>query len=507
MTPKPCNSLILLSDEQDAMALSCAGHAWVKTPRLDALAARGTRFVNAFTPSPICVPARASLATGRWVHQDGRYWDNASGYDGAVRGWCHDLKDAGHRVEAIGKLHYQNAQADTGFTRQQRSMHLAGGIGQVWGSVRDPLPDMARESHLFDKLGAGHSPYNQFDMGCAQDAAQWLAERAVTPCDKPWTLFVGFVAPHFPLVVPQRFLDAIDIDALPLPTLHPDRGYRRHPWVQRQAVFSDADAELGTDARRRLALASYCALVSFLDEQVGVVLQALADSGQEASTRVIFSSDHGDNQGARGMWNKSTLYREATNVPLIVSGPGVPRGQVCHTNTNLVDIAPTVLASAGLPIPGDLPGRSLVALAAEPDDDQRIGFSEYHAVGSPSAAFMLRQGRWAYHHYVGFAPELFDVVADPDQMHDLAGDSAQVGVLKDFDLLLHTWLDPKMVDRRAKDDQNVLVARFGGRQQALQTGPAGATPAPRPADQGFDRMLPDPAWPRKNRKPSRVRIE
>jgi len=477
MTTTPTNVLILLSDEQDARVLGCAGHRWVQTPHLDQLAASGTRFTNAFTPSPICVPARASLATGRWVHEDG-YWDNAMGYDGRVRGWSHAMRDAGRCVASIGKLHYQNAQADTGFSRQQRSMHLADGIGQVWGSVRDPLPDTPRESRLFEKLGAGNSPYNRFDMGCAQDAAQWLAERAAMPLDAPWALFVGFVAPHFPLVVPPRFLDAIDIDALPLPALHPDRGYRRHPWVQRHADFSDADAELGTDARRRLALASYYALVSFLDVQVGVVLQALADSGQAASTRVIFSSDHGDNQGARGMWNKSTLYREATNIPLIVSGPGVPQGHVCSTNTSLIDVAPTVLASAGLPIPDDLPGRSLVALAAEPDDEQRIGFSEYHAVGSPSAAFMLRQGRWTYHHYVGYAPELFDALADPDQCHDLAGNAAYADVLQHCEHLLRERLDPEAVDRHAKDAQNRLVARFGGRQQALKTGTPAATPVP-----------------------------
>lgn len=476
--PSNTNVLILLSDEQDARALGCAGHPWVHTPHLDALAARGTRFTNAFTPSPICVPARASLATGRWVHQDGRYWDNAMGYDGAVRGWCHALRDAGHRVESIGKLHYRDGTCDTGFARQHRSMHLAGGVGQVWGSVRDPLPAAPRASHLFDMLGAGESPYNQFDMACATDAAAWLADRAQAPDDKPWVLFVGFVAPHFPLVVPQRFLDAIDIDAMPLPALHPDRGYRRHPWVQRHAELSDADGELGTDARRRLALASYCALVSFLDEQVGTVLRALDASGLGASTRVVFSSDHGDNQGARGMWNKSTLYREATNVPLIVSGPGVPRGHVCHTNTNLVDIAPTVLASAGLPVPDDLPGTDLVALATQPHDDQRIGFSEYHAVGSPSAAYMLRQGRWAYHHYVGFAPELFDTAADPGQHHDLAADPAHAHTLRHMAALLHHRLDPAALDRRAKADQNALVARFGGREQALRTGPQGATPLP-----------------------------
>lgn len=477
MRKKPSNVLVLLSDEQDALALGSAGHPWVRTPNLDALAARGTRFTNAFTPSPICVPARAALATGRWVHQQG-YWDNALGYDGRVRGWGHTLKDAGRRVESIGKLHYLNGELDTGFSRQHRSMHLAGGIGQVWGSVRDPLPDQPRGSALFSQLGAGESTYNQFDMACAQDAARWLHDRAQTPDPQPWTLFVGFVAPHFPLVVPQRYLDKIDIDALPLPRLHPDRGYLRHPWVQRYADSSNNDAELGTDKRRRLALACYYALVSFMDEQVGTVLAALRACGQEDDTRVIFSSDHGDNQGVRGMWNKSTLYREATNVPLIVAGPDAPQGQVCATNTNLVDIAPTILEAAGLAAQQDLPGRSLLQIAREPDDPQRIGFSEYHAVGSPSAAYMVRRGRWAYHHYVGFAPELFDLQQDPTQEHDLAGDSAYGEILREYESLLRTLLDPQEVDRRAKDEQNALVARFGGRAKALQTGPTGATPVP-----------------------------
>lgn len=476
-TTTPSNVLLLLSDEQDAHALGCAGHRFVHTPHLDALAAGGTRFTNAFTPSPICVPARASLATGRWVHQDG-YWDNAMGYDGRVRGWGHALLDAGHRVESIGKLHYADARAPTGFSHQHAPMHLAGGIGQVWGSVRDPLPDTPRTSCLFTELGTGDSRYNQYDMASAHAAAKWLHARAQAPDARPWVLFVGFVAPHFPLVVPQRFLGAIDIDAIPLPSLHPERGYHRHPWVQRQADFSDADAELGTDVRRRLALASYYALVSFLDEQVGVVLRALADSGQETSTRVIFTSDHGDNQGARGMWNKSTLYREATNIPLILRGPDVPQGRACTTNCGLVDVAPTVLSATGRHPTGDLPGRSLMDLASEPDDPQRIGFSEYHAVGSPSGAYMLRQGQWAYHHYVGYPAELFDTINDPHQHHDLAGDPSNADVLRRFESRLRERLDPEAVDRRAKHDQNALVARFGGRACALQTGTPGATPAP-----------------------------
>ena len=482
MSNKPSNVLILLSDEHSADVLGCAGHPFVRTPHLDALAARGTRFGNAFTPSPICVPARASLATGRWVHEIG-HWDNAMGYDGQVRGWGHALLQAGHTVESIGKLHHAGADAPTGFGRQHAPMHLAGGIGQVWGSVRDPLPDEARPSQLFTELGPGESRYNRYDSSSADQAVQWLHQRAAVPADpsgRPWVLFVGFVAPHFPLVVPQRHLDGIDIDLLPLPRLHPRDGWPRHPWVQRFADFSDADAELGSDARRRLALACYFGLVNFVDEQVGRVLQALEATGQGADTLVVYSSDHGDNQGVRGLWNKSMLYREATNVPLLLAGPDVPSGRVCATNVNLVDLAPTVLDAAGLGVPAEWPGRSLLRLANEADDPLRVGFSEYHAVGSPSAAFLVRQDRWAYHHYVGFAPELFDEQADPGQSVNLAADPAHAGIVERMQALLHARLDPVAVDRRAKDAQNALVARFGGRETALQLGPKGATPVPTP---------------------------
>jgi choline-sulfatase len=471
------NVLILLSDEQSGPVLGCAGHPWVRTPNLDALAARGTRFTAALTPSPLCVPARAALATGRRVHELA-CWDNAIGYDGRVPGWGHDLLAAGRRVESIGKLHYVDAHAPTGFGRQHAPMHLADGIGQVWGSVRDPLPDVPRPSRLFGQLGPGESRYNRYDAGSAERAERWLLERRAHPDPQPWTLFVGLVAPHFPLVVPQKYLEGIPIDALPLPRLMPRDGHRRHPWVQRFADFSDADAELGTDARRRLALACYFGLVNFLDEQVGRVLAALERSGQADETVVIFSSDHGDNQGVRGLWNKSMLYRESTEVPLIVAGPGVPEGRVCTTLVDLVDVAPTVLESAGRPVPAGWSGRSLRQIAREPDDPSREGFSEYHGVGSPSAAYLLRRGRWAYHHYVGFAPELFDLDADPGQAHDLADEPRCAAVRDDLSRRLRTRLDPEATDRRAKADQAALVARHGGREAALALGPEGATPVP-----------------------------
>jgi choline-sulfatase len=277
----PCNNLVIMTDEQDGLAMGCAGHPFVRSPHMDALAARGTRFAQAFTPSPICVPARAAFATGRWVHQIG-YWDNAIGYDGRVPGWGHALQAAGQRVESIGKLHYANAEAPTGFDHQHLPLHLADGVGQVWGSVRDPMPDEPRPSRLFQELGPGQSRYNDYDIASADAAVHWLQERAAQADDSPWTLYVGLVAPHFPLVVPQRFLDHIDMAALPPPRLHPQDGHARHPWVQRHADFYDCDAELGTPQRRRLALACYYALIEFIDEQIGSILGALRIGGLEA---------------------------------------------------------------------------------------------------------------------------------------------------------------------------------------------------------------------------------
>src|SRR5690606_34961955 len=297
------NVLILLSDEHNARVMGCAGHPLVQTPRLDRLAREGTRFANAYTSSPICVPARASIATGRYVHEH-RCWDNALAYQGSPPSWGHRMQSAGVAVESIGKLHYRNQDDDTGFDRQQWAAHILDGIGQVWGSVREPLPEAHPAAALFKDIGAGESSYNRFDRAVADEAVRWLHERAGRRDSSPWVLFVGLVAPHFPLIVPREYLDRYPIDDMPLPRLHPDRGYRRHPWVERHARFSRHDEQLGTDARRRLALASYLALTSFMDEQIGKVLDALAQSGQADRTTVVYSSDHGDNLGERGLWNK-----------------------------------------------------------------------------------------------------------------------------------------------------------------------------------------------------------
>lgn len=473
---KPTNVLFILSDEHQHDLMGCAGHPFIQTPHLDALAQRGTRFRNAYTPSPICVPARASLATGRYVH-DIRCWDNAIAYDGTCPGWAQHLSENGLLTESIGKLHYQSAASPVGFRREHHAVHILDGIGQVWGSVRNPLPRTMGRSPLYDKIGPGTSDYNRFDARVADTAGGWLAEHAGD--DTPWVLFVGLVAPHFPLIVPQHYLDLYDPQTIALPALHPSTGYLRHPWVERQALHMDHDAAIGSDERRRLAIACYFGLVSFLDAQVGKVLSALGENGLDDSTTVIYSSDHGDNLGKRGMWNKCLMYRESTGVPMIIAGPDIPAGKVSKTPVSLVDVQNTVLERTCCnPEVLSGPGRSLAELASLPDLPERLAFSEYHAVGSESAAYMLANADYKYHYYVGLPPELFDLTCDPDELNDVAGLPEYAAVLSSFETRLRALLDPEATDAAAKCDQDRLVEAFGGRDAALKTGTPAATPVP-----------------------------
>lgn len=383
-------------------------------------------------------------------------------------------------MESIGKLHFRRADDPTGFAAQHEPMHIQDGVGLVWGSVRDPLPEYRGPSPIFDEMGAGESAYNRYDTRIAELTVRWLEERARTQSE-PWALFVGFVAPHMPLVVPEKYLSLYPPETVSLPKLLPREGYVRHPWVQRMADFWDHDAALGSDERRRLAKAAYLGLVSFLDAQIGSVLDALERLGLFENTVVVYSSDHGDNLGARGLWNKSNLYRESTGIPMIVAGPGVPLQTVIQTNVSLVDIYPTALDAVGLerlPEEDSLPGASLIDLASAGDDMDRVGFSEYHAVGADGAAFMLTYGRYKFHYYVNYPPELFDLVEDPEEMKDLAHFPDYQPVVREFEGRLRQILDPLAVDRLAKRDQNNLIARFGGAQKAWETGNRGATPAP-----------------------------
>ena len=476
---KPTNLLFIMSDQHSRKVLGCYGNARAKTPVLDRLAASGTLFRNAYTSSPICVPARAGLATGRQAHET-RCWDNASPYTGQVPSWGHRLQSHGIRVESIGKLHYRNEHDDTGFDRQILPLHLVNGIGDVMGSVKDPLPVRRKAKSLVTKIGPGESTYTNYDRQIAGHACDWLLAQGAADRRAPWMLFVSFVAPHPPWFAPQACFDRYEGVELPMPKPLPEDAEQDHPWLEARRASQLVDPFF-SDETRRLAIRSYYALTSFLDDNVGQVLDALQRSGMGGETRVVYTSDHGEDLGSRALWGKGTMTEEASGIPLIVSGPDVPRGKTIDAATSLLDVFPSVLDCCGVapqPEDMDLPGKSLFRMANEPDDPDRPLLTQYHASGAASGAFMLRRGKMKYLHYVGFRPQLYDVEHDPEESKDVSSDPRYRAALKQLEAELRGMVDPEAIDAQAKADQRAIVERHGGREAVVGRGTFGYTPAP-----------------------------
>ncbi|MDU8942013.1 sulfatase-like hydrolase/transferase [Ovoidimarina sediminis] len=465
---QPRNILVLISDEHRRDAMGAAGHSHVKTPHLDALCGAGTRFLNTYTPSPMCVPARAALATGRPVHAIG-HWDSATPYAGQPRSWMHDLRDSGLEVTSIGKLHFRNATDDTGFSEQILPMHV---IGNGWtvGLLRDDPPPYTGAAELAADVGVGPSDYTDYDRRITEAATAWLA--APERHDTPWCAFVSLVSPHYPLIAPEECLALYDPDTLdpPVGTL-PD-----HPELRAIEGFFNYGAHFD-DATARAARAAYYALVTFMDRAVGRILAALDASGQRDDTLILYTSDHGEMLGDHGFWTKQVMYEASAGVPLVIAGPGVLQGATCATPASLLDIAPTLRAAAGLE-PGEGQGADLRTLASAPCDPDRTVFSEYHDGGSTTAAFMVRWSEWKYVHYPGQSPQLFNLADDPDELRDLGADPSHAANRSDGLARLMQICDPDAVNTRAFADQRRRIEDLGG-AESLRTAPTfNHTPTP-----------------------------
>ena len=475
----PANLLVVMSDEHNPRAMGAAGHAVAKTPHLARDAARGTSYTSAYPTSPSCVPARAGFATGKYQHQIG-YWDNADAYDGAIPSWHHLMRERGHRVVSIGKLHFRGRPGDDhGFSEELLPMHIIDGVGDLKGLVRENIPRRNGYDKLAKVTGPGDMPYDHYDRDVAARAQAWLREEAPRYRGKPWALFVSFVRPHFPLKAPPEFYARYPLERIPLPKLYGAAERPDHPYLRDYDACVAYDAGFGGDLDNvRRAIAGYLALVSSMDDNVGKVLHALEETGLAANTRVVYTSDHGDNVGARGLWGKSTMYEESAGVPLILAGPGIPSRAQCATPTSQVDLFPFFLDCVGVPAPKDgRHGVSPLALAGGADTDRAV-LSEYHAVGSTTGITMLRKGRWKYVHCVKYRPQLFDLQDDPEELVDRAGDPACGAALKALEGELRRFCDPAEVDARCKRRQAETLARHGGREAVLARGDLHYTPAP-----------------------------
>jgi choline-sulfatase len=461
------NVIVVMSDEHTRSVMGAYGNQQVHTPILDKLAANGVRFDNAYTPSPICISARASFATGTQVFEH-QCWSSAEPYYGQQQSWMHRLRDRGHEVVSIGKLHYRSAADDTGFSEQILPMYLANdGRGWPQGLQRKPMGSFPDAAELALMIGPGETSYTRYDRDITAAAVKWLEQRQV-PDAKPWVLFVSFICPHFPLSAPQQFYDIYRDVELPLPydrdavlrLKHPVIDAMRQFW--NYADYFDQDSEIE-------GLKNYYGLCSFLDHNVAQVLTALEHSGQADNTQIIYTSDHGDMIGNHGIWAKCYMYEDSVGIPMTLSGPGI-KSAINNTPVSLTDIAATIehaIGGEGYKTENSWQSRALQEFIENPDSERPV-LSEYHDGGSPCGFFMLRKGRWKYVYFSeGHPALLFDMNNDPRELVNLADKPEHAVTLADLRNQLLQILDPEEVNRQAFTDQAKMVETLGGMEVIL----------------------------------------
>ncbi len=475
------NLLIICSDEHRKDALGAAGHLHVKTPHLDALAGRGTIFENAYSPSPICVPARAAMATGDHVHRIGA-WDSAAPYAGGRESWMHRLRRAGVEVVSIGKLHFRSTDDDNGFSEEILPMHVVGGVGWAIGLLREDPPDYDAAAELSRDVGTGSSSYTDYDLAITDAAEVWLRQQA--SAKQPWAGFISLVSPHYPLIAPAEYYQLYDPDTVDLPVAYQPGSRPDHPELNNIANFFDYDRYFNQQSMREARVAYY-GLTSFMDNCVGRVLDTLEKTGQADNTVVLYVSDHGDMLGDHGLWTKQVMYEASAGVPMILAGPGVPEGRCVKTCSSLLDIAATATDVTGITaddLSAALPGKSLRALANCPDDMDRTVLSEYHDGGSSTGTFMIRWDRWKYVYYVGYPSQLFDLDNDPDELDDLLGHadaSPEIQqVCQEAEHRLRAICNPEEVDKLCFSDQKRRIDELGGKEACANAFVFNHTPVP-----------------------------
>lgn len=463
------NILLIMSDEHAGAAAGCYGSRQVLTPNIDALAARSLVFENAYSTNPICVPARMSFMTGRHTH-DINIWDNDSPLSGGTPTFGSYLQAEGYDTVLCGRSHFVGTGRNFGFSNRLLD-DLDHWKHYDMTSVRREV-GLTRGGRFIDDAGQGSNVQIEYDLTATDLAVRYLRTRARHTNGNPWLLYVGYINPHFPLFAPEEYFRMYDPRSIALsPTWNQQLG-DQHPAIRqlrRFGLYETPDEKI-----QRSALCAYYGLVSFVDDLVGRLVSAVQESKSLEDTVIIYMSDHGEMAGSHGLWQKCCFYEPSVRVPLIMHVPGAHPKRV-RENVSLIDILPTLVDLSGgeAPRPADLDtdrttavenghlGESLLAVAERNTFGERTVFSQYHANGSLDGYFMAKRGHLKYNYYVGHEPELYNVAADPEEVHDLAHDSEAREPAERMHSILTGWLNPEEVDRAAKRNQRIIGHKRG----------------------------------------------
>ena len=455
--PDRPNILIIMSDEHAPQFSSVHGHALVQSPNMERLAGMGVTFDNAYCNSPICGPSRMSFMTGRYISRIGAYDNGFPLSTGAVT-WAHRLSNAGYDVALSGKQHFCGPDQLHGFhTQLARDLHAESwtenGVPRGAPDWQAGIIDVRRPWGGVEEAGPGTTTSIEVDDQVEAAALAYIKDPARTA--QPWCLNVGFIAPHFPLVVPQRFWDLYPLDQIDMPDIPEGHLQSMHPVYQRmRRMFGLADFSPELVRRGR---AGYYGLITYLDEKIGRLIDSLEASGQLDNTIIIHTSDHGEMNGEHGMWRKSNMYEASSRIPLQIAWPGrIPRGSRIPQNVSLVDLVATIVEAAGAaPDVAPLDGDSLMPLI---DGDTASwkdeAFCEYLAHGVLRPVGMLKKGKHKLNISLGDAPELFNTASDPGEFDDLAASPEHGDLLRDMhERLLQIWGDPQAVEQQVLTSQ------------------------------------------------------
>lgn len=416
------NFLILMVDQLAGTLFPDGPAAFLHAPNLAALARRSMRFETAYCASPLCAPSRASFMTGQLPSRTGVY-DNAADFPADVPTFAHHLRRAGYLTALSGKMHFVGPDQLHGFEERLTTDIYPADYGWT-PDYRHPDRRIDWWYHNMGSVtGAGVAEITnqlEYDDEVAFLAAQRLHDLARRADPRPWALTVSFTHPHDPYVARQRFWD-LYAESPALDPAEPAVGFDDlDAHSRRLLVASDHAAFEITDHHVRSARRGYFANVSYVDEQIGALLGVLERCGFAEDTVIVFTSDHGDMLGERGLWFKMSFREGSARVPLMLAGPGLAPGLQSRPVSTL-DICPTLAALAGIAEADVAPfvdGESLAAGGAA----RGAVPMEYAAEGSVSPMVGLRDGRFKLVLSLGDAPLLYDVIADPGETRNLAGD-------------------------------------------------------------------------------------
>jgi choline-sulfatase len=455
-TQKP-NFLILMVDQLTGTLFPDGPENWLHAPNLRRLAERSVRFANAYTASPLCVPARASFMSGQLPSRT-RVYDNAAEFASDIPTFAHHLRRAGYQTVLSGKMHFVGPDQLHGFEQRLTTDIYPADFG--W------TPDYRKPGERIDwwyhnlgsVTGAGVAEITnqlEYDDEVCFQTVQKIYDLSRGGDPRPWALCASFTHPHDPFVARRRYWDLYR----DCRHLDPPEAILYHEMDPHSRRLLDAcnwrNFEV-TDEDVRRARRGYFANISYIDGRIGEIIAALEASRQEAV--VLFLSDHGEMLGRRGLWFKMNFFEASARVPLMIAVPeafdALPPGRV-DTPVSTLDVMPTLCDLAGIPIDELAPwtdGVSLVPLASGARRDSPV-LMEYAAEASIAPMVAVRRGRWKYIHCPADPDMLFDLVSDPDEAIDLAASGTHAGVLDELRALAARRWDFGNFDRAVRESQ------------------------------------------------------